>query len=126
MIEVISALLISCWPIVVTDGDTIKCNGQLMRLLGDGIADVSGVDTPELRKYRCERERIGALRAKKRLNELVAIPGTTIEHSGAVDDSGRPLVRIRLPDGRTAESVLLEEGYALDWSPNHRNDWCYD
>lgn len=124
MTIVLAAVLVSCWPIVVVDGDTIKCNGQLMRLIGDGQPDVSGVDTPELRTYKCERERIGAREARRRLNELVGVPGATIENTGAMDSSGRPLVRIRLPNGKTAESVLLEEGYALPWSPNSVNKWC--
>jgi micrococcal nuclease len=112
------------WPIVVVDGDTIKCNGQLMRLIGDGQPDVSGGDTPELRTYKCKKERTGAWEAS-RLNELVAVPGATIENTGAIDSSGRPLVRIRLPGGKTAECIL-EEGYALSWSPNSVNDWCRD
>jgi hypothetical protein len=106
----LAAILVSCWPIIVVDGDTLKCNGQLMRLISDGVPNEVGVDTPELRRYKCEQERLGATAARTRLNELVATPGTTIENSGAHDRSGRPLVRIRLPDGRTAENVLLEEG----------------
>lgn len=120
----LAAILVSCWPIVIEDGDTLKCNGQLMRLIGDGIPNELGIDTPELRKYKCEKERLAAKAARDRLNELVGIPGTTIENSGARDRSGRPLVRIRLPNGKTAETVLLEEGLALPWTRTLRNDWC--
>jgi endonuclease YncB( thermonuclease family) len=122
----LAAILVSCWPVIVVDGDTLKCNGQLMRLIGDGVPNELGVDAPELRKYKCEQERLGAAAARARLNELVATPGTTIENSGGHDRSGRPLVRIRLRDGRTAETVLLEEGLALPWTRRVRNDWCLE
>lgn len=119
-----AAMLASCWSLQVVDGDTIRCDGRLMRLLGDGVPFVSGIDTPELRSYRCDREKQLALKAAKRLRELVKTPGVTIEQSGAVDTHDRPLVRLRLPGGSLAENLLLEEGLARPWAPGRRNDWC--
>ncbi len=124
MLTAAAALLLSCVTLTVVDGDTVRCDGQNLRLLGDGAPFVSGIDTPELRSYQCERERDLAKRAKARLNELLAAPGFVIEHSGAVDKHGRPLVRIRMPNGRTAESYLLEESLAVIWYPNITHDWC--
>jgi len=119
-----AALVLSCWSLAVVDGDTIRCDGQLMRLLGDGIPYKSGIDTPELRKARCDRERILAKKAKARLTELISKPGVVIEHSGVSDKHRRPLVRVKMPDGRTAESILIEESLAVIWSPHAKNDWC--
>nr|WP_221960717.1 hypothetical protein [Rhizobium laguerreae] len=40
--------LIICASLSVVDGDTAKCDGQNMRLLGEGVPFVSGIDTPEI------------------------------------------------------------------------------
>jgi lysophospholipid acyltransferase (LPLAT)-like uncharacterized protein len=41
-----------CWGssahlLTVGDGDTVKCDGQNMRLLAEGASFVSGIDTPQ-------------------------------------------------------------------------------
>lgn len=62
------ATIIVCALLYVVDGDTVKCDGQNMRLLGEGIVGVRGVDTPELRAWKCEKERkLAKARLKKRL-----------------------------------------------------------
>ncbi|WP_336057664.1 hypothetical protein [Nitratireductor sp. CH_MIT9313-5] len=33
--------------LLAVDGDTMKCDGQNMRLLGLGAPNVEGIDTPE-------------------------------------------------------------------------------
>lgn len=124
MLTTVAALLVSCWSMSVHDGDTIKCDGQLMRLIGSGVPYVSGIDTPELTSTNCPEELAKARRAREWLKELISEPGTVIEHSGQLDKSGRPLVRIRLKSGKLAEDILLEEGLARPWSPNHKNNWC--
>lgn len=118
--------LIVCASLFVVDGDTIKCNGQLMRLLGGGVPYVSGIDTPELRSYKCEKEAKLAKLARLRLKELMKRDGVRIVWSGAVDgtDSRRPLINIYLKDGREIGQLLLKEGFARTWTPHHRNDWC--
>ena len=40
--------IITCAALMAVDGDTIKCDGQNMRPMGDGAPYVSGFDTPEL------------------------------------------------------------------------------
>ena len=44
MIALLAATILSCSPLVAVDGDTIKCSGQNMRLIGDGIPCRSGID----------------------------------------------------------------------------------
>ena len=39
--------LITCMALSVVDGDTVKCDGQNLRPIGDGAPYVSGFDTPE-------------------------------------------------------------------------------
>lgn len=118
---------VSCASLIVIDGDTIKCDGQNMRLLGGGVPFKSGVDAPEMgSRAKCVYERDMALMAKARLKELLLAGMPRIEDSGARDrtQSRRPLVNIYLPDGREAGQVLMSEGLAREWRPKHRIDWC--
>ncbi len=118
---------VSCASLIVVDGDTIKCDGQNMRLLGGGVPFKSGVDAPEMgERAKCEFERHLALKAKARFKELLLAGVPRIEDSGARDrtQSRRPLVNIYLPDGREAGQVLMGEGLAREWRPKRRIDWC--
>ncbi len=105
------------------DGDTVKCSGQNLRLLGDGSPNVRGIDTPEM-NGKCDYEKDLARKAKARTAELLQTPGLTIEDSGVKGSWGRPLVKLRLPDGRTVGAVLMAEGLAKEWLPGHKIDWC--
>jgi len=125
LIELIGVAYIMCADLRIVDGDTIKCDGQHMRLLGDGEPFVSGVDAPETgSQAKCEQEKMLGQAAKKRLQQLIKTPGLRIENSQSVDRSGRPLVRLRLPDGRTAETIMIQEGYAVVWTPGYERIWC--
>lgn len=118
---------VSCASLIVVDGDTIKCDGQNMRLLGGGVPFKSGVDAPEMgSRAKCDYERDLALKAKARLKELLFAGVPRIEDGGARDrtQSRRPLINIFLPDGREAGQVLMSEGFAKPWHPKRRIDWC--
>ncbi|MBB4191796.1 endonuclease YncB(thermonuclease family) [Rhizobium aethiopicum] len=121
------AELILCASLTAVDGDTVKCDGQNMRLLGEGIPYVSGIDTPEIGSHaKCLKERKLALIAKGRLKELLAEKGLRVMFSGAVDrtPSHRPLVNIYRANGEEIGKKLLQEGVARPWSSKERNDWC--
>lgn len=126
MIALLAAAILSCTPLKAVDGDTIACSGQNMRLIGDGVPFKTGIDTPEISRARCERERFLGKEAKKRLAELLKDPGVQIEDTGSRDRTSdrRPLVRVRLGDGRLAENILLAEGLAIIWRPNVKRPWC--
>ena len=119
-----TAVILSCKTLVAVDGDTIRCDGERMRLLGDGAPFVSGIDAPEIRRAGCGAEKLLGERARQRLAELIRTDGLVIEDSRKRDSYRRPLVRLRLPDGRTAGGVLLAEGLAVEWFPGQRHDWC--
>ncbi len=123
MIELVAIAYMACADLRVVDGDTIRCSGQNMRLLGDGEPYVSGVDAPEIGRAKCDQERKLGQDAKKRLTQLLKTPGVKIEDSRAVDRSGRPLIRGRLPNGKTVGQTLIE-GYAVVWTPGYRRMWC--
>jgi endonuclease YncB( thermonuclease family) len=124
MLLALAGTVVTCLSLSAVDGDTIKCDGQNMRIMGPGSPNKSGVDAPEIGNARCAKERLLGEQAKLRLEELLRQPGTVVDDSGARDRYGRPLVWVRLPGDKTAGEVLLEEGYALPWKPGRQVNWC--
>jgi endonuclease YncB( thermonuclease family) len=63
---------------------------------------------------------------RRRLREFLAEKGSRVEWSGAVDatQSHRPLVNIYRANGEEIGKTLLREGFAREWRPGQRNDWC--
>ena len=119
--------IIICTMLTAVDGDTVKCDGVNMRLLGEGVPFVSGIDTPEIGSHaKCIKERKLALIAKARLKELLRADGIKVIDSGQIDrtQSRRPLVNLYLPSGEEIGQKLLKEGFARTWQPGKRNDWC--
>ncbi len=118
--------LMTCKKLKAVDGDTVKCDGQNLRDMGSGAPDISGYDTPEIWSNKCDFELELARKAKKRMAVLLKTPGLKIYDSGQVDDTEehRPLVWIIMPDGRTVGDILMSEGLARIWLPDHKNDWC--
>ncbi len=117
---------VSCASLIVIDGDTIKCDGQNLRLLGGGVPFKSGVDAPEMgSRAQCDYERDMALKAKARLKELLLAGVPRIEDSGARDrtQSRRPLVISISP--MAGKLGRLHEGMAAPWHARQRIDWCY-
>lgn len=114
-------ILMACTLIVVIDGDTLKCDGQNVRLMGDGSPYESGFDTPETFKPKCQQELELGRAATARLAELLE-SATGIQDSGERDRYGRVLGSLLLQDGRTAGNVLVDEGYAEEWYPGVSSD----
>lgn len=115
--------LLVCATLVAVDGDTIKCNGQNMRDMGDGRPNVSGYDTPETHNAKCQEELELGRAATAAMAEMLR-QGAQVYDSGKRDRHKRPLVWVRLPDGRSIGSVLIAEGLAAEWSPGYRAEWC--
>ena len=66
------ATLLVCASLTAVDGDTARCDGQLLRLLGEGVPFRTGIDTPEIGSHaKCLKERKLALLAKARLKEIL-------------------------------------------------------
>ncbi len=118
------ATLLVCASLTVSDGDTLRCDGQLLRLLGSGVVNEVGIDTPELRTWKCQKERRLAKLARNRLRELLdgETPKIVVEGS---DRFGRPLVNVYV-DGKELGAQLLREGFAREWRKGHKVDWCND
>lgn len=114
--------LLICASLLAVDGDTIKCDGVNMRDMGDGAPFVSGYDAPETRGADCQEELELGRAATARMKEL--LPRAQVYDSGERDRYKRPLVWVRLPDGRSVGSVLISEGLARAWRPKYQADWC--
>ena len=119
-----AGVILFCMALSVYDGDTVRCDGQRLRLLGEGVVDVRGIDTPELSKWKCEKERRLAKIARTRLKQLVDGKKVKIVSFGPGRGDTRPLVNIYLPDGREVGQILLQEGHAQVWMPKRKVDWC--
>jgi endonuclease YncB( thermonuclease family) len=116
-----------CASLLAVDGDTVKCDGENMRLLGQGVPFVSGIDTPEVgSRAKCDKERKLALLAKYRLKDLLKGGDLVIVYSGARDktQTRRKLIDIYDTDGNELGQELLKEGFARPWSPDHKINWC--
>ncbi|WP_238379750.1 thermonuclease family protein [Celeribacter ethanolicus] len=116
-------ILMACAVIAVVDGDTVKCDGQSVRLIGDGIPFKSGFDTPETYRPKCQQELELGRAATTRMAELLR-DAVGIMDTGAHDRYGRVLGRLILSNGETAGEVLVREGYAVRWAPGRHMDWC--
>src|SRR5690554_141062 len=91
----------------VIDGDTIRIEGQPIR-----IADI---DTPEVRGYQCAQELALGQAATQRLIELVnAGPFELGAYERDEDVYGRKL-RILKRDGQSIGMQLVAEGLARPW-----------
>jgi len=91
---------------VVTDGDTIRCEGERIRLLG--------IDAPELEGHcRPGRECVAGdpLRSKLALEQAIAGKPLTIERVGK-DRYGRTLGVI-YAGGQNVSCTLIDGGYAI-------------
>lgn len=117
--------LMTCAVLLAVDGDTVKCDGQNLRPMGDGAPFVSGFDAPEIGRFAdCPEEHRLGVRALARMSAMLQLPGLVVEESGEIDRFGRPLVVLRLPDGGTLGRILIAEGLAVEWTPDYRARWC--
>jgi endonuclease YncB( thermonuclease family) len=106
---------LSTVPALAVDGDTLRVDGQLVRLVG--------LDAPELHA-RCAVELELAQAARDRLRELVA-GGVNLEYLNARDRYGRLLAIARQPNGYNVADVLIGEGLARRYDGRTaRAGWC--
>ena len=115
---------LACLELYATDGDSVTCDGTNMRDMGDGAPFVSGYDTPEVRGFKCEQELALGRAATARMKELLATPDVQVIDSGEVDRFDRPLVWVKLADGRAIGSILIREKLARRWVPSYKPNWC--
>ena len=100
--------------IKVIDGDTVSINingeKETLRLIG--------VDTPETVHPNKPVECFG-IEASNYAKDLLSNKIISVEYDqsqGEVDKYGRSLVYIFLPDGRNFNKIMIEEGYAYEYT----------
>lgn len=103
--------------VTAVDGDTLKYQGQSLRLIN--------VDTPEPTQYgnaECPEEAALGDKASRYVKDLVSRNKVVIVYSGRNGGYGRPLVNV-LVDGKDLGEMLIAEGLAEPWR-GHQADWC--
>lgn len=105
-------LLANLTSVTVIDGDTIDYYGERIRILN--------IDTAEI-KAQCEDELLLAIRAKRRLAELLRAD-FIVERIARRDRYGRTLATISV-NGTDVGEILITEGLARRWD-GRRHPWC--
>lgn len=118
------SILFICASLIVTDGDTVKCNGLPYRLIGDGVAGKTGFDTPEIFRPKCFKERQLGHEAKERVEELVKSGKFRMRYSGEKGYYKRRLGSLVNNDGQTIGRILIGEGLAVEWPRPQGFTWC--
>lgn len=96
------------------DGDTLRCGGQRVRVIG--------LDAPEIHG-QCPRERRLARAATERLRQIVA-GGVRLESHGR-DRYRRRLAVVRDRQGRDVARLLIQAGLARPYDGHGpRRGWC--
>lgn len=113
------ALPAQAQSIRVLDGDTIRLDGERVRIVG--------LDAPELRGAKCERERLRAADAARFLAWLLR-DGIDQPRWIGIDRYGRRLARISV-DGVDVARLMIWAGHARPYEcPNgrcpKREGWC--
>lgn len=100
----------------VIDGDTIRLNGQSIRL--------EDIDAPELFEPKCAAEQFRAQSAK---NELIAVLNSgrvsVVQNTGRDEDRYGRKLRLVKVGGQSAGAALINKGLAVPRAGG-RHEWC--
>lgn len=101
----------------VIDGDTIRLNGEKIRLVG--------FNTPETSEPACPAEAVKGERAKLRLLELLNSGELSFAATADRDRDryGRLLRQVRV-EGRDVADILISEGLAELYQGGEKRNWC--
>ncbi len=102
----------------VYDGDTV----ELRCGVDKRTARLVGFDAPETKSPKCPEELAWGNRATVRLRALLKSPDVVI-HKQGFDKYGRDLVVVTVA-GRDVAGVMINEGLAVDYHGEKRQDWC--
>jgi endonuclease YncB( thermonuclease family) len=99
----------------VLAADTFMLKGQTIR--------IAGIEVPDIKKPRCEGERIKASDAKLRVRAFLdSGPFDVIAANAADEDSGGQKIRAVSRNGVSLSDVLVREGLAR--RPGSSGGWC--
>ena len=104
------------------DGDTIRTPIVALKGLPKLSIRVQGIDTPEIRG-KCDSEKIQALKARDRLNQLLDGEVTVIPIEWD-KYGGRFIAKVLDKDGRNVSDILITEGLARPYQGEKKQPWC--
>jgi micrococcal nuclease len=121
----------------VIDGDSIRMEGAIILYLQGAdtatvlkknpLLRVSGIDTPEILRPKCESERELGYKAKRSLEELIGKDPIGVRGIKEGTWSGRFVAQVLLADGTNAGHALIGKGLAVPYfGRGRRKDWCED
>ena len=103
-----AAALLICLSPVAQDGDNVRCNGRNMRVEGINARELDGTC-----RGRAPCPAMSGPDAKAVMTGLIADGATyRIQY---LDRYDRPVVEVRLADGRDLACALIAEGAAARW-----------
>lgn len=101
----------------VVDGDTIRMNGEKIRLVG--------FNTPEISEPACPAEAAKGEQAKLRLLELLNSGSIALAATADRDrDRYGRLLRQVTVNGRDVADTLISEGLAEPYRGGQKRNWC--
>ncbi|MCG8560669.1 MAG: thermonuclease family protein [Hyphomicrobiales bacterium] len=103
-----------CVLLTVSDGETIRCGGERIRLMG--------IDTPNIELARCEREWRLGMKAKGRLEQLLSSGGVQIRRQ-TIRRGNWALARVFV-NGEDVAATLIREGLGRPYRTGRRGSWC--
>ena len=110
------------------DGDSITFDiPDAPPIMGkDMVISLRGIDTPELKRSKCEQEEEIAMLAKNRVHSLLKDAKVVNLHRTGRGKYFRILADIEF-DGRDLATILLKEELAVPYFGGTRDhDWCSD
>ena len=109
----------------VVDGDTLKVRAKIwldheIKVL----VRVKGIDTPELRRPRCAKEREMARKAKSVAYATVANKRVMLSNIHRGKYAGRVIADVTTKDGISLAQKLLASGQAKPYRKRRYAGWC--
>lgn len=112
--------------ISVTDGDTVKVKVQLwLGLYQEVTVRIRDIDTPEISKAKCAKEKELGQKAKDFLKDVL-LPESRIKLTKVTEDKygGRVVASVVMTDGEDIGQLLLKRGMAFTYNGRTKRSWC--
>jgi micrococcal nuclease len=109
----------------VYDGDTFRVDiGGLHPIIGANIrVRIRGVDTPEIKKYKCEKEKELGMEAKAFIEERLN-GATKIQLLNIGRGNWFRIVADVIYDGKSIAPEIIQAGHGVVYHPKKKKDWC--
>lgn len=111
----------------VIDGDTIRIEAPyLPESLGKELSlRLEGIDTPEDRLAKCEKEKILSQKATEFVKEVLEKAKERKFIINGWDKFGGRVLGDILVDGKSLSKMLLDKNYAVEYNgTGAKKDWC--